>query len=126
MFGGAAEVQIDSAGLYDNILCGTGFAHDLDGSDTTVEGTSLVGPSVDADSISIGRGELGHEIAFVAGVGALRIGAPGDNGHHWLSSVAPRHGDKSDPDEWHDRISSEYTGTGIVQIAPGSDPPSLC
>jgi len=117
----SAEVQIDSAGLYDNILCGTGFAHDVDGSDTTVEGTSLVGPPVDpdgADTISIGPGEAGYEIAFVAGVGALRIGAPGQS----LSAVAPVHDDGSDPDERHDPITSNYTGAGIVQIAPGTGP----
>ena len=132
-FGGepevSAEVQIDSAGLYDNILCGTGFAHDVDGSDTTVEGTSLVGPPVDAngeDTISIGPGEAGYEIAFVAGVGALRIGAPGDDGHPSLSAVAPAHPPAdpmvSDPDEDHDSITSDYTGAGIVQISPGTGP----
>jgi len=130
-FGGepevSAEVQIDSAGFYDSLLCGTGFWHDLDGSHTVVAGTSLVGPPVDADgadTISIGPGELGHEIAFVASVGALRIGAPGDDGHRSLSSRAGGFHPQAagTRDENHGPISSEYTGVGIVQISPGTGP----
>jgi hypothetical protein len=120
-------VTISSDGFYDSIVCGTGFAHDLDGSGTTVRGTG----------IAIGPDELGYEIAFAAGAGAVVIGPDGqpalsgatelllrdtdpdhpsgEHGFHAADGVFPSsagwsiHGDKA----------SDYVGTGVVHIDPG-------
>jgi hypothetical protein len=95
-----------SNGGYDNIICGTGFAHDANG---------------DASSISAGALSLGgsgdpggYQIPFVGGVGPLLIGP---NGAPNLGVVltGPNAADGAAT------ITSNYIGTGLVQITPGSD-----
>ena len=109
VFNNAPQVSpatsITSDGEYDNILCGTGFAHDVDGSGTVISG----------NGISIGPNAAGYQIPFVGGVGPLLIGP---NGAPNLSRVAgaPDTGTAEDGN-----ISSSYVGAGLVQITPGND-----
>jgi len=106
----ATGVNITSNGYYDNIICGTGLAHDVDGDGTTVDngaGISVTG--------------AGYQIPFVGGVGPLLIGPAGAPD---LAKVlgAPNHTEGIDPqDEQHAAVSGNYTGAGLVQITPGSD-----
>jgi hypothetical protein len=112
------NVTITSAGFYDNIVCGTGTAHDLDGSGTTV--TSAVPP------ISITG--AGYEIPFSGGVGPLLIG-PGPVISNEIPGVNQHGTGATDDglDDSHDNRQSLYNGLGLVQITPGRDdatPPS--
>lgn len=110
----ATDVSINSEGYYDNLLCGTGNAHDLDGNGTTVDngaGISVTG--------------AGYQIPFVAGVGPLLIGpsgapsiaglVPGVTG---VTSHAASGATGADAN--HGAVSSDYTGLGVVQITPGA------
>ncbi len=110
-FGGdvdVAEVEIRSDGYFDNILCGTGFAHDLDGAQTTVVGTGVLGTSINISG-------AGYEIPFVAGVGPLLIG-PGPS---LAGLVTPgTHAGAAVPDGTHGAKTSDWVGTGIVEITP--------
>lgn len=113
-FGGQAPVianpaTISSTGSYDNIVCGTGFAHDIDGSQTQI--TAGVG--------SIPAGSAGYQIPFVGGVGPLLIGP---NGAPNLAGLVPgvtNHTDTTGADATHGAVSSQYVGAGVVQISPG-------
>lgn len=110
-FGGSLDVgpvTINSDGYYDNILCGTGFAHDLDGAQTTIAGTGVLGTSINISG-------AGYEIPFVAGVGPLLIG-PGPS---LAGLVTPgTHAGASGADATHGAKSSDWAGAGLVQIAP--------
>ena len=132
-FNGLALVEdnatITSDGFYDNILCGTGFAHDLTGDGTEISnGTWL----------QIGPGELGYDIWFKKGVGDLIIGPDGRPSYAGLTETLPpdqqvaAHG-AHDPDAdtdgdgtveggegMHGDIESEYTGDGLVVIEAGN------
>jgi len=115
-------VEIHSDGYYDNILCGSGFAHDLDGSGTAVGVL----------------GGWGYEILFAGGVGALFIGPAGrdplvnqlsgdlgiPDGDH--QDVDPPEDDPDNADHVHGPVESGFTGHGAVWITPGdgSVPPS--
>ena len=93
------NAYIVSNGVYDNILCGTGWASDQSGASTTV--TQVVGGSDQLWGV-------GYEISFAAGVGPLLIG-------HGQESVNPfRSG----------RVIGNYVGAGAVQITPGANPPN--
>ena len=109
-----ANVSINSSGYYDNLLCGTGFAHDLDGSNTTVSGTGVLGTSISVSG-------AGYQIPFVAGVGPLIIGG---NQSLPARAGAPAHAGASGLDANHGGVSSAYTGLGVVQITPGQGAPS--
>ena len=108
-------VEIHSDGYYDNILCGSGFAHDLDGSGTAVGVL----------------GGWGYEILFAGGVGALFIGPDGrdplvnqlsgdlgiaDGDHQGGAATA------GDADHNHSAVESGFTGHGAVWITPGAGP----
>jgi hypothetical protein len=109
---------ITSAGNFDNIVCGTGFAHDLDGSGTTLAALG-VGPTNPA----------GYEIAFVAGTGPLLIGPAGKPALAGLSELLPA--DASAPTHpadgvgggMHGTVASNFVGGGLVNIVPGSAAP---
>jgi len=109
VFGGAPQVQnvsITSNGKYDNILCGTGFAHDLSGANTHV-----TAPGIDITN-------AGYEIPFVAGVGPLVIG-PGPSLAGLVTGVLPK--DPVDADNHaHPAKTSDWLGAGLVQITPGT------
>jgi hypothetical protein len=110
----ANPATISSTGYYDNVLCGTGIAHDIDGSGTSI--TAGVG--------SIPQGSAGYQIPFVGGVGPLLIGP--DGGPNLAASLpgvtnhtdAAAAGDTADASHANS-VSSEYVGTGLVQISPG-------
>lgn len=119
LFNGAPQVRpdviIDSAGGYDNLLCGTGFAHDADGNQTVVRTAD--------GAIQIGPGAAGYQIPFVAGVGPLLIGPKATSGiTPNLGNVVAGSPNAADPPM---TVTSSYTGAGLVQITPGadSDPP---
>ena len=105
----AADVNITSNGYYDNLICGTGFAHDLDGSGTTVN----------SPSAGISVSGAGYQIPFVAGIGPILIGPSGAPALAGL--VAGGHAGASGADANHGAVSSAYTGAGLVQITPGND-----
>jgi hypothetical protein len=92
------NADIVSAGVYNNELCGTGWALD-DGqpSQTTVTADVVTPPGgrTTADNI-------GYEIRFLGGNGPLEIGDKAASG-------APNHTGS---------ISSDYTGSGAVHIQP--------
>jgi hypothetical protein len=88
-------VTLTSAGDYANILCGTGWASDLDGS-----GTTLASPGIGTVS------NVGYQIPFVAGNGPLVIGAG-------VSTAPPTLGDP---------ITGDYVGAGAVHITPQNLP----
>jgi hypothetical protein len=135
VFAGEPEVdinaEISSNGFYDNIICGTGFAHDLDGSGTVIGGTTeSVPPVLDSNTISISG--AGYEIPFVAGNGPLLIGP---NGKPALAALteqnppfapdthAPTHGPDGapgtgPPSGMHGDVVSAFTGVGAVHITP--------
>jgi hypothetical protein len=107
---------ITSDGYYDNIICGTGFAHDIDGSDT-----HLIGAGNDITGV-------GYQIPFVAGVGPLLIA---DGAPNLAGLLAPNHGAGANDDETHADASTTdpntgltYTGAGLVQITPGAGTPT--
>jgi hypothetical protein len=110
------NVAINSAGFYDNLICGTGFAHDLDGASTTVRGST----GLDASG-------TGYEIPFVGGVGPLLIGGVDNAVATALgsSSVAkaagmPDHAGVTGADGGHGAAAGPYSGLGVVQITPGA------
>jgi hypothetical protein len=121
-------VSITSSGFYDNVACGTGTAHDLDGNGTTVTGLTT--------GISITG--AGYEIVFAGGNGALQIGGQagavsdalealpddpvqgdqqaqgtpdGDGAYHGVSGATGL-------DSTHEGNSSDFTGAGVVNITP--------
>ena len=114
---------ITSAGSYDNIVCGTGFAHDLDGS-----GTTLAALGVDANN------PAGYEIPFVAGNGPLLIG-PEDKpalagatdvlgGVTGVEGTHPADGKAgTGTSSLHGDVRSNYVGAGAVNIIPGTNGP---
>ena len=129
------SLTIDSEGYYDNIYCGTGWAHDLNGNGTFVRiGTGTIPPSTGATIT-----DAGFEIPFVAGVGPLLIGpddapataaasgliGPGGHGAHVTAN------DVGTEDENHgplggDGKDSKYVGGGAVVISAGSgEPPTV-
>ena len=87
---------ITSNGRYENIVCGTGWALDPDGSNTVV---TVQGPTA-----AIEVTDVGYEIPFVGGNGPLHIGTG-------LPSTAPAH---------TGTIGGRYTGSGAVHIQPRS------
>jgi hypothetical protein len=92
----ANNATITSAGVYNNELCGTGWALD-DGQPSQTSVTASVTPSGTATAVNIG-----YEIRFVAGNGQLEIGDKAASG-------APNHTGS---------IASDWTGTGAVHIQP--------
>ena len=109
---------IVSHGSYDNILCGTGFAHDLDGDGTAVSFASGNGIGGSADPI-------GYEIPFIAGQGPMLIGPKGDRpslvqlatGNPLLTSTdTVNSGPQQDP--FRRPVGGNYTGVGFVNIVP--------
>jgi hypothetical protein len=117
------DANIESDGFYDSIICGTGFAHDLDGDNTIVFGTSeSVPPVLDATTYSLGN--AGYEIPFVAGNGPLLIGPDGKPALSGLSQNiasdmnAPTHGPDGVGGGMHGAVDSSYTGVGAVHITP--------
>lgn len=114
---GSFEVEptfrINSQGYYDNLICGTGFAHDGDGSSTTMS------------SGRVTLSGIGHQIDFVNGHGELYIGPTGAPSHA-RAAGAPNHVGATGSDAFHGPISSAYVGRGDVEITPGrdSDPPA--
>lgn len=107
------NVAINSAGYYDNLICGTGFAHDLDGNETSVVGTGTLGTSINVTG-------AGYQIPFVAGVGPILIGP---NGAPALPGIVTpgTHSGATGADANHSAVSSAWTGAGVVQITPGRD-----
>ena len=113
VFGGSPDVgtvDITSDGYYDNIICGTGFAHDLDGAETSLTGTGVLGTTINISN-------AGYEIPFVGGVGPLLIG-PGPS-LAALSEVLTAGGHAATgPDAGHGDKTSDWLGAGLVQITP--------
>jgi hypothetical protein len=119
-FNGVPQVvtnaSITSEGSYDNIKCGTGFAHDLDGDGTLVTGGTppvTIGGSADP---------AGYEIPFVGGTGPLLIGPNGKAPLAAATDLLP-----ADPDnvpanhtDAHNPVVSNYVGLGAVNIVPVS------
>lgn len=92
---GSPNANISSKGEYHNVLCGTGYASDATGDETTItSGTTVVE-------------DVGYEIPFVAGNGPLHIGTG-------LDSTNPF-------DEAGTQITGAYAGTGAVHITPDDD-----
>jgi hypothetical protein len=116
----ALDTTITSNGFYDNIVCGTGFAHDLDSSGTTFAALN-VGPNA-------GQDDAGYEIPFVAGNGPLLIGPDGKPPLAALTELLPAdnieggaHGvhaaDSNGGTAMHGNVVSDFVGTGAVHIA---------
>jgi hypothetical protein len=95
-----------SNGGYDNIICGTGFAHDANGdaSSITAGALSLGGPGDPG----------GYQIPFVSGIGPLLVG-PNGAPNLGVALTGPNAADGAAT------ITSNYVGTGLVQITPGND-----
>ena len=111
----ATNVSINSEGYYDNLLCGTGTAHDADGDKTTVSGNGI-----DVTG-------AGYQIPFIGGVGPLLIGPSGAPNIGGLLPGGGAHSDATDPDPQdmaHAPVSGDYTGLGVVQITPGQGLPT--
>lgn len=139
------DAKIDSDGYYDNIACGTGFAHDLDSSGTWVRSASLgIAFGTDPDN-SEHSDPAGYEIPFAGGVGPLLVGpdgkpalagateslpdAPAAHGGaqhgpdgEW-GDDPPSTGETDDFSDAHGDVISNYVGTGLVQITPGAKDP---
>ena len=120
----SGSFPIASNGNYDNILCGTGFAHDLDGGGTTLAalGVSPTNPA-------------GYEIPFVAGIGPLLIGPEGKPALAGatdilggVTGVQGTHLADGAGGGLHGSVVSNYVGAGLVSIVPGTaqppDPPN--
>jgi hypothetical protein len=109
---------ITSVGDYDNISCGTGFAHDLDGNGTSFPGLG-VSPSNPA----------GYEIPFFFGTGPLLIGPAGKPPLARFTELlppdaaAPTHPADGVGGGMHGLVLSNYVGHGVVQIVPGTAQP---
>jgi hypothetical protein len=125
------NAEITSSGFYDNKLCGTGWAHDLDGNSTSISFTSAsVPPLLQARAFSLTN--IGYEIDFDAGNGPLYIGPDGGIPLSGLSeffpadSHAPSHGadgvasgpTPSPFSSMHQNIDSDWIGDGEVHITP--------
>jgi hypothetical protein len=107
---GPDNVDLSSVGNYDNIVCGTGTAHDHDGDLTSV--TAVSGTGVGASIRNVG-----YEIPFVGGNGPLLIGL-GTNisgAVHDLGAVTGHEG----PAHAHAPTSGNFAGVGAVHITPG-------
>ena len=105
--GAGPNVRIDSDGYYDNMVCGTGFAHDTDGSNTVVQQTA--GGSATVDNV-------GYEIPFTNGQGPLLI-AQGTT--LAAQAGAPNHPEAgSDSSASHGPTTGDFQGEGDVQIVP--------
>ena len=130
-------LTIDSEGYYDNIYCGTGWAHDLNGNGTFVRITQTIPPSPGATITG-----AGFEIPFVAGVGPLLIGPDDAPATAAASELIPPSGDDDHSshvtaddvgteDENHgplggDGKDSAYVGGGAVVISAGrGEPPTV-
>lgn len=108
---------ITSSGNYDNIVCGTGFAHDLDGNGTNLAalGVSPTNPA-------------GYEIPFVAGNGPLLIGPGGKPALAAVTDLLPPEAgsvgthphDGAASAGIHGNVVSNYVGVGAVNILPTS------
>ena len=126
----ANPATINSAGNYDNIVCGTGFAHDLNGDGTSINGQDLLS----GRTVSLGgpADPAGYEIAFAGGVGALRIGPGGTPSIVGAAAAAYSAvgvlGTWTAPSghEAHGNLVSNYTGAGVVQITPDPFPAANC
>ena len=111
------NVSIVSNGHYDNIICGTGMAHDLNGAGTTV--TAKPGSTGGGASIT----GVGYEIPFVAGNGPTLIGT-GVPGVPSLSALVGDvlggvTGKEGTPHGPHGIVTGGYAGAGFVHITPG-------
>jgi hypothetical protein len=109
----ATGVSITSGGSYDNIYCGTGFAHDLDGSDTNVG--APVSAGIDEDGKRVG-----YEIPFVGGTGPLLIGPNGKPPLAGATDLLPPDpgNNPANHADAHNPVQSGYTGAGVVNIVP--------
>jgi hypothetical protein len=125
---------LHSEGYWDMLTCGTGYAHDLDGSNTSMtflNGLVTLGTG--------GNGVIGYEITFNAGTGHLRVGPDGAPSQAGMFEALPADSDptypggvhgKHDADGdavrgsslgWsamHDDMDSTFTGTGSINITP--------
>jgi hypothetical protein len=117
---GLQNVTITSNGFYDNIICGTGFAHDQPGTNTNVTRTSglmvdvgTVPPTIETSGTGPTITGVGYEILFVAGNGPLLIGlpAPLNNLSAAVTGTGAHHA--------HPGVSGGYVGAGAVHITPG-------
>ena len=91
---GGTNVTITSAGDYDNIQCGTGWAYDTGGdASTTVTPDNSAFPTIQG---------VGYEITFVGGTGPLRIGT----------------GVATAPSALGQPLAGNYAGAGVVNIVP--------
>jgi len=100
-----APARIISSGFYDNIICGTGFAHDLSGAWTAIYSGPL-------------NASPGYEIVFAAGVGKLLIGGAGPSVSGTVTSLLPH--DSATPPHTHPAKTSRWVGSGTVEITPGT------
>ena len=110
---GDLSANFATQGSYDNILCGTGFWHDLDGSHTWTTATG---------------GRIGYEIPFVAGQGPMLIGPKG--GRPSLVSLTAILGtdtvnSAAQQDPFNRPVTGDFTGTGFVNIVPQNFIPEL-
>jgi hypothetical protein len=140
VFAGEPEIdlnaQIISNGFYDNIICGTGFAHDLDGDNTIIGGvtdTPNVPPVLDGGE-AYTLGNIGYEVPFIDRDGPLLIGPDGKIPLAGLTEAgiwpfgndthAPLHGADGVAggpfSAQHGLVDSDYTGRGDVHITPRS------
>jgi hypothetical protein len=110
----AVDAVITSSGFYDNIVCGTGFAHDLDGNSTRID--LLLG--------TVSLTNIGYEIMFRGGEGEINIGPDGAPSRAAVTELlppdshAPTHGPDGVGGGMHGVIDSSYTGEGEVDITP--------
>jgi hypothetical protein len=133
-----ANATFTSVGSYDNIKCGTGFAHDLDGSGTNISAVNLLGGNtVGIGPATVGGTNIGYEIFFRGSAGDLVIGPDGRN--PTVNLVEPLLPDDNDADgagpdidrttvhsdsgrRPHPAVDSDYSGSGHVHIVPGAVP----
>ena len=88
-----SNATISSAGTYENDICGTGWANDPSGGGTSVDVTTIAGgPEVT---------NIGYEVRFTAGAGALNIG-----------------GKSTKPATAGNNLVGNYIGVGAVSILP--------
>ena len=106
------NASIVSNGLYDNIVCGSGAAHDQAGTGTTI----VMKPGSVGGGVAFAN--VGYEIIFWEGDGRLLIGS----GTNYSGQIGDGMGSatgKKGPPHSHHPVAGSWAGSGHVHITPG-------
>ena len=98
-----AEVDFESAGLFDSYVCGTGTAAD---DDPTIMGVTTTPDSPNVEATLHGA-DLGYHVTFAGGEGVLT----------WGDNAIPNNPDPNHPLSGAD-VSTAPVGGGVISITP--------